>query len=253
MKEKQLFVIAGAQRSGSTYLYNLLDSHIHIGMAFPTRPEPKYFINQDQYSKGKGFYLKKYFSDYLKNDSVKCIGEKSTSYIEYGDVPQKIINYFPKAKALIILRNPVDRAISNYFFSYNSKLETRSLNEALFKLEPDPVLENEISVSPFNYIQRGFYSQYLEPWINSFGDNLKIIVFEKLINSNSNKNEVFSFLDIIPPKSYDNSIEKNESQYENYSELEIKLIREKLKGIYEEEIIAIEKLANVNLNLWKKK
>jgi len=45
MKEnKEHFFVVGAQRSGTTYLYNVLDEHPQIFMAKPVRPEPKFFF-----------------------------------------------------------------------------------------------------------------------------------------------------------------------------------------------------------------
>ena len=46
------FVIVGAQRSGTTYLYGLLDEHPEIEMAKPVRPEPKFFLDYDRYALG---------------------------------------------------------------------------------------------------------------------------------------------------------------------------------------------------------
>ena len=43
MSDNQFFIV-GAQRSGSTYLYNLLDGHPDVCMAKHVRPEPKYFL-----------------------------------------------------------------------------------------------------------------------------------------------------------------------------------------------------------------
>ena len=38
------FVIAGAQRSATSWLAGVLDRHPDIAMARPMRPEPKYFL-----------------------------------------------------------------------------------------------------------------------------------------------------------------------------------------------------------------
>jgi hypothetical protein len=46
------FIIAGAQRSGTTFLYNLCDDHPDIYMAKPCFPEPKFFHVDDEFDKG---------------------------------------------------------------------------------------------------------------------------------------------------------------------------------------------------------
>ena len=81
-------------------------------MARPVRPEPKYFINNktDRYIN----YLKVVFPTDLK---TSYLGEKSTSYYEIPHVAARIKNCVPNPKMLFIMRNPVQRALSNYQFS----------------------------------------------------------------------------------------------------------------------------------------
>ena len=57
-----LFIV-GAQRSGSTYLYNMLDGHPQVSMVHPVRPEPKFFMNEQLVAKGKDYYEETYFRD----------------------------------------------------------------------------------------------------------------------------------------------------------------------------------------------
>ena len=80
----------------------------------PVRPEPKFFIKPDLNKDDLIEYYQKYFD---QNTCDLILGEKSTSYIEHESA---LINYkklIPKGKIILILRNPVDRAISNYKFS----------------------------------------------------------------------------------------------------------------------------------------
>ena len=59
------FFIIGAQRSGTTYLYHLLDEHPEICMARPLRPEPKFFLKNELYARGLEYYETCYFPDSL--------------------------------------------------------------------------------------------------------------------------------------------------------------------------------------------
>jgi len=246
------FIIAGAQRSGTTYLYNFLDSHPGIQMAKPVKPEPKFFIG-DEFKKGKRFYLSKYFKNL---ESTKVIGEKSTSCLEYSFVPERVLSYFPKAKALISLRNPSERAISNYFFSKNSGLETRSLSEVFLEHKPPPELVKKTSVSPFNYLERGHYSKYLEPYLANFRHNLKIILFEDLVVNPTVREGILCFLEI--DKSTDNQYEMradatNKSSQESSDAKILPIIRQNLNRYYEYEIDKLGKMTNLNLETWLKK
>jgi hypothetical protein len=50
------FIIGGAPRSGTTWLYELLDRHPDVHMAKPLAPEPKFFLRDDEYARGLRYY-----------------------------------------------------------------------------------------------------------------------------------------------------------------------------------------------------
>jgi Sulfotransferase family len=56
------FIIAGSARSGTTYLYNLLDHHPEIYLAKPRAPEPKFFLVDEEYVKGLSYYSERFFA-----------------------------------------------------------------------------------------------------------------------------------------------------------------------------------------------
>src|SRR5215470_7742197 len=73
------FIIGGAPRAGTTWLYELLDHHPDVHMAKPLNPEPKFFLRDDEYAKGLEYYSRKWFEDV---EPSKVAGEKSTDYLE---------------------------------------------------------------------------------------------------------------------------------------------------------------------------
>jgi hypothetical protein len=188
------FFIIGAQRCGTTYLYNILDSHPEICMAKPVRPEPKYFFDDMEFKKGKEYYQNKYFSSC--NSQIKIKGEKCTSYIEYPFIAQRIKQYYKNAKIIILLRNPVERAISNYYFSYENKLESRTIEDVFLNNKPSPILKKATSVSPFDYLERGNYLKYLPHFMMEFENNIQIILFEDLFSSTQIYKDIYDFLNV---------------------------------------------------------
>src|SRR5258708_10009769 len=72
------FLIGGAPRSGTTWLYCLLDRHPAVYMAKPVTPEPKFFLVDHLYEKGLPFYST-WFADAAPR---RLTGEKSTDYLE---------------------------------------------------------------------------------------------------------------------------------------------------------------------------
>jgi len=246
---KNHFIIVGAQRSGTTYLYKLLDEHPEICMSHPIKPEPKYFINKKVETLDLNFYHKKYFNNCL--NSSKIYGEKSTSYYEIEETPKLISSLLPKAKIIFILRNPVDRALSNYFFSLNNGLEKRTLNEVFLENRPQPKINlDNFSVNPYNYLGRGKYYKFILDYKKYFSDsNLKIIIFEDFINNSEKIKKLFSFLNVnqnFTPK--DMTIKVNTSVKSNLIPAEVKNY---LKNYYENSNSKLEYLFNINLNKWK--
>lgn len=210
MIKPNFFFIVGGQRCGSTYLYYLLDEHPEICMARPVRPEPKFFISNQFYSQGGDFYLDKYYSH---RNEEKVYGEKSTSYFELEIAAQRMKQLFPKSKILIILRNPVERAISNYFFSVKNGYEQRTIEEAFLYNKFDfKNFPKNISASPYNYLNRGNYCDLMNKYFVLFHpENIKVVVLENLLQRISICNEIYKFLGVDPlfiPQSFNTIINR---------------------------------------------
>lgn len=191
----ELFVI-GAQRSGTTYLYNVLDSHPQILMAKPTRPEPKFFLKQDEWAKGKEYYESLYFNSRRKKHTY--IGEKSTSYIEYKVAADRIKSYYPDARILIILRDPVERAYSNYRFSVENGIENLSFVNAL-SAEKERLFnaKHDVSVNPYAYQRRGHYIDYIRDYSEVFDrSQIYVIIHEEFVSNTKDISKLYSWLGV---------------------------------------------------------
>ena len=158
---KRMCIIVGAQRAGSTYLLKVLGEHPEISIQRPTQPEPKFFFVEDEYEKGIEYYERKFFSHGKEKDVWV---EKSVSYYEEGTgtVARRIKEAYPNCRILFILRDPTQRALSNYFYSRKNGLEDRTLKEVF--LDEIPPNKNPLgtSVSPFNYMRRGEYEKFIK-------------------------------------------------------------------------------------------
>lgn len=195
------FVIIGAQRAATTYLYQVLNEHPQIQMALPVRPEPKYFLREAPLLSYKE-YVSTYFKDY--SDKVLTLGEKSTSYYEYKEVAHRIKAILPKSKIIISMCDPVQRALSNYFFSVSNNLETRSLAEAFIHKKPAPSYSSSISTNPFNYLGRGMYHQHIKPYLKIFGRENMLFTYREVFAGNAKSIQaIYKFLGVdasfVPP------------------------------------------------------
>ena len=190
------FFIGGAQRSGTTYTYHLCADHPQIEMAHPVKPEPKFFMNPALVSQGLAYYHAQYFG---QKADVSLYGEKSTSYIEVEYAAQHIAAHLPDAKFVFILRNPVERAISNYWFSHKNGFETLPLADAIYGesarvADFDP---RKISVSPYAYLKRGRYIDYLRMYTRYFDrQQIHVMIYEQVVNNPQAAHDLYAFLGI---------------------------------------------------------
>jgi hypothetical protein len=171
------FLIAGAPRSGTTWLYHLLDRHPEVYMARPVVPEPKFFLVDELYQRGLDDYSATWFADVPPGRKA---GEKSTNYLECPVAAERIHHDLPDVRVVFILRNPVDRAYSNYLWTRKNRLETEDFGTAL-RLEES----REASLSPalryarpYAYFSRGLYADLLRPYLERFADRVLCLRFE---------------------------------------------------------------------------
>lgn len=191
------FFIVGAQRSGTTYLYKMLDQHRQVTMAKPMRPEPKFFLDLDKIEKGKGHYEATY---YESRHTTAC-GEKSTSYIEVPAVAQRILKFYPDAHLIFMLRHPIRRAISNYLFSSAKGFEKSPIDQALSRELRCETLDTpaDVSASPYAYLRRGKYVNFLRSYAQYFDrSKLHIYLSEDLFGNPATLSQVYADIGVDP-------------------------------------------------------
>jgi len=244
-----LFIV-GAQRSGSTYLYKILDNHPQVAMARPLKPEPKFFLQDHKIGRGKAFFEETYFQG--RNDRALYVGEKSTSYIESVDAAKGIQSFYPDARILMILRDPVLRAYSNYRFSVKHQLEQSTFSEAL-KAEPGRLTNAKFStsVSPYAYRQRGYYINYVRAYLEIFHSRqVRILIFEELVNNLVEIQSLYNWLGLDPgvvPESHGEIVNAGPTEMGNHDQLAF----QDLALGYANSITELESLLGRELTTWR--
>lgn len=192
------FFIVGAQRCATSYLYELLDDHPEIEMARPIQPEPKFFLLDSLYERGLDFYAERFFAG---RSGARVRGEKSASYIESEKCARRIAAHFPEAKIVMILRDPIERAVSNYWYSVNNGLEKLPLWEAFLSEEErrEDYDHDRISASPYAYLRRGRYIEQIALYERHFPrENIRVLLHEEFIRSGGGLAELYAFLGVDP-------------------------------------------------------
>ncbi|NBD16311.1 MAG: hypothetical protein GVY04_09240 [Cyanobacteria bacterium] len=104
------FIGIGGERCGSTWLYSLLQQHRQVYV--PLKRKELNFFNL-HYSKGLEWY-ESFFPGEKEKTAYKAIGEISPGYLTYPGAEAKMASVPSIKKLIIILRNPVDRVYSHY-------------------------------------------------------------------------------------------------------------------------------------------
>ena len=192
MKNKFLpnLFIPGAAKSGTTTLHELLNLHPEISMSKVKEPV---FWNNKKFDK----YIEQDWLNYKKLfiEKSKIYGESTTSYMYYNSFIENINkNYKKSPKFIFILRNPIDRYNSHFWWMKGLGLEKNKIKNVL-NIESRINFE-EYDYYPKNYFQFGLYSKWIQRFIDNFGlENIKVITLEKLISNRLDTiNSCFDFL-----------------------------------------------------------
>lgn len=170
------FIGIGAQRAGTTRLYELLKQHPEICMP-RHRKEVHYFDRY--YHKGERWYRSLF--DHCKG---RCTGEITPAYIYGEGCAERIYALLPDVKLIAVLRSPIDRAYSQFKFTIREKGYSGSFTDFLEEHE--------------DAIERGLYFKQISRYLDYFPrENMKILLFEDMVaNPEKEMSEVFAFLGV---------------------------------------------------------
>ena len=222
------FFLVGVVKGGTTSLHHYLDQHPEIYMS-PVK-ETNFFSRNDinptifskAYAHDVNVDLKKYLSkkkkekihiahvtqqsDYFrlfsKVDKETAIGEASNSYLLYPTAPKLIREAYPKAKIMVMLRNPVERAYSQYIM--NIRLGKTLETDFIHEIQQDNQKEIRGWGANHQYLYIGKYHKQIKRYLDIFPREQVLICWydeyrrqpEKVLNSICNFLEVRS--DFVP-------------------------------------------------------
>ena len=196
------FFVIGVVRSGTTSMYHYLDQHPSIVKS--AYDEIGFF--DDNFRLGWSWY-RSLFPTRMKKEKIK---EETGNFLTFDDTPFYIYNeivakrireFFPNGKIIVLLRNPIDRAYSNYILGVRRGDEKRSFEEAVLEEMEHIKQYSEIQIDEFlsqSYLGRGLYALQLEIWFRYFKrENILIIKSEDFSkNTQRTMEQVFRFLDL---------------------------------------------------------
>jgi hypothetical protein len=169
------FLYIGTSKAGSTWLFNALSIHPDVWLA---SNKGLYFFDT-HYDRGLDWYREQF-----EGAEGRAVGEFSHSYLSAPEAPERIATYSPSMRLLVCLREPVDRAFSDYLDLTKNNGYTGSFSEAV---EEHPRL-----------LDRGRYATHLSRYLEHFpSSQIHVGLFDDLkTGAQDYADEVYDFLGI---------------------------------------------------------
>ena len=193
------FLVIGANKAGTTSLARYLQQHPDVYMS--AVKEPGFFVLEDgdptaAAAPGSTFTFDSYTALFDAVTTERAWGEASTAYLGSPKAPDAIRRHIPDARLVAVLRNPVDRAFSNYKMQVARGRENLDFGEAIrAELDGKPPPPG---VRERRYVRLGFYGRYLEGYWSTFDTSqLHVALYDDYRRDAAGVlKEIFGFLDV---------------------------------------------------------
>lgn len=174
------FYIVGAARCGTTSVWAHLKKHPHVFL--PDMKEPSYFISAPapaaiaaQYCTGD---LAAYQKLYRGAGGYSAIGDVSPGYLWDRRAPLRIREVCPRARIVILLRDPLARAYSHYLMMARTGLDSLSFDESVRR---DISHEPDNWWNRYRYVETGLYYAQVARYLEAFGrEQVGVYLFEHM-------------------------------------------------------------------------
>jgi len=247
------FLIAGTQKGGTSALHYHLDQHPQITMAHSEEahkvdhPRRHFFDDEKRFSGDISYDI--LHEDVKVKPGSRITGSCTPIYTYWRPAMQRIRDYNPEIKLIILFRNPADRAFSHWNMYRDRKQEDLGFLDAIREEKKRLRAVLPLQLRRHSYLDRGFYSEQIERVFRFFPrEQVLIIKFEEFRRHGPEVvNEVFRFLGVAPLDSVKNR-QQNRIRYERHMSRQE---RKYLVDLYRDDIRRVEELLGWDCSDWK--
>ncbi len=211
------FFIVGTSKSGTATLFETLSRH--PGIFIPQRKECRYFSCMPADFSGPGTISPGYIIQSLEDYQAlfkragrdQLCGDFSPDYLYfYHNAVPKILNEInAQAPVVILLRNPIDRAYSNYLHHVREGWENLSFEDAL---EAEGQRRAANWAWGWNYVDVGLYAEQVKAYLDNF-ERVLLLLFEEDVVTGRATGKVLDFLNLEPFQEGPDDVHVNVSGY----------------------------------------
>lgn len=240
MGKEPNFIIVGVQKGGTTSLIHYLNQHSNIYVY----PSEIHFFDK-KYNNGIKFYENHF------RTNKKVVGEKTPIYCYKRICIDRIYKHYPNIKLIIILREPIQRAFSQWNMC-QSRHDSYPLKNKLFrKTIEDDLIQKNMEFKESDVLQRGYYDEQIKYILSKFDKkNIYIGISEEIRkNKDIEYSKIYNFLGVTNIKNFNKNLDKREGKYD------IKLNNEDKKflyNIYKPHIENIYSIIGRKIDIWEK-
>jgi hypothetical protein len=173
------FIVIGAMKCGTSSLHEQLA--LRSGLFLSEPKEPNFFSDDAQYARGVAWYA----SLFAAAHPGQLCGESSTHYTKLPTHPhaaERMREHLPSVKLIYVMRDPLDRIVSQYIHEWTERGVRGSLEDAVRSQE--------------RFLAYSCYARQLEPYLRSFGSqSILLVAFERMLaHPNQELARVCSFI-----------------------------------------------------------
>ncbi len=214
------FLIIGAAKAGTTSLYQYLQQHPAVYVSL--RKEPNFFAfdGESTAGRGEGFcrmvrnavvLAERYQALFAAASTETALGEASPKYLYHTRSAERIRHYRPDMKLIAILRQPVDRAYSQYRDNLKGGGEIAHSFEKAVAWEPQRIAADW--QDKHHYLNKGYYGQQIQHYQALFApEQLRVYLYEDLVSAPARlMADIAAFLEIDATFTFDTSVRHNAS------------------------------------------
>jgi hypothetical protein len=252
--EKLDFIIAGAQKAGTSALADFLETHPNVQMPHKdelhrtVQPARHFFDNEEHFAKAEIDYAPLERGCVRKRPS-NLLGSCTPIYIYWKTAMERIRNYNDKIKLVILLRDPANRAFSHWNMQRDRNLESLDFLDAVRAEKQRAEAARPLQLRKYSYVDRGFYADQIERVFRFFPvEQVQVIKFENFRHDpRATMDATCKFLGLEPLKKIDN----RENNSTPYARKMAAAERQSLVDLYRRDIDRLEKLLGWDCSDWK--
>ena len=236
------FIVGGVQKAGTTALHDFLAQHPQVALL---RDQALHFFDKPEHFTGEPDYQILH-NNFAPGRRWRIAGEVTADYLYYPQALERIARYNPQIKLIVSLRNPTERAFSQWNMRRDKGQEPLEFLDALKR-------DQEIGVwkrpRGDGYIARSLYFPQLEKVFDLFPrERVLVLKYEEFRrNPSPTVDRMFDFLGLPRLQRFKNK----KRNVGSYSRKLTTAERQYATTLFEEDIAKTEKLLGWDCQDWR--